>query len=55
MPRAGFGPTIPASERSQTHDFDGVATGIVDCFPDSRLKYHCWLFKVVINQCNCML
>jgi hypothetical protein len=28
MPPAGFEPTIPASERPQTHALDGVATGI---------------------------
>ena len=29
MPPAGFEPTIPASERSQTHALDRAATGIV--------------------------
>jgi hypothetical protein len=28
MPLAGLEPTIPASERPQTHDLDRVATGI---------------------------
>jgi hypothetical protein len=28
MPQAGFGPTIPASERPQTHALDRAATGI---------------------------
>jgi hypothetical protein len=28
MPPVGFEPTIPASARPKTHDFDGVATGI---------------------------
>jgi hypothetical protein len=28
MPPAGFEPTIPASERPQTHALDGAATGI---------------------------
>jgi hypothetical protein len=28
MPRAGFEPAIPASERPQTHVFDCAATGI---------------------------
>ena len=28
MPPAGFEPAIPASERSQTHDLDGVETGV---------------------------
>jgi len=28
MPPAGFEPAVPASERPQTHAFDGAATGI---------------------------
>jgi hypothetical protein len=28
MPPAGLEPTIPASERQQTHALDGAATGI---------------------------
>jgi hypothetical protein len=28
MPPAGFEPSIPASERPQTHTLDGGATGI---------------------------
>jgi hypothetical protein len=28
MPPAGFEPTIPASERPQTHALDRVATGV---------------------------
>jgi hypothetical protein len=28
MPPAGFEPTIPASERPQTHALDGAALGI---------------------------
>jgi hypothetical protein len=28
MPRVGFEPVIPASERQQTHALDGAATGI---------------------------
>ena len=31
MPPAGFKPTIPASERPQTHALDRAATGISDC------------------------
>jgi hypothetical protein len=30
MPSAGFKPTIPASERLQTHALDRAATGISD-------------------------
>jgi hypothetical protein len=30
MPLAGFEPTIPASERTQTHALDRAATGIGD-------------------------
>jgi hypothetical protein len=31
LPPAGFEPTIPASERPQTHALDGAATGIAVC------------------------
>ena len=47
MPPAGFEPTIPASERPQTHTLDSTATWIgtakelhfVKCLPITALSY----------------
>jgi len=50
MLSAGFEPTIPASERPQTHDFDRAAIEFGVCNTDPvntdqavRVKHHCAL------------
>jgi hypothetical protein len=45
MPPAGFEPTIPESERTQTHALDRAATGIgqwryIKLANDSVVKWH---------------
>jgi len=47
MPPAGFGPAIPASERSQTHSLDRAAIGIdVFAYTPSKLLHtaYCYLW-----------
>jgi hypothetical protein len=41
MPPAGIEPTIPASERTKTHDLDSAATGIGFSYVHNSFNY--WL------------
>jgi hypothetical protein len=38
MSPAGFGPSLPASERPQTHTFDDAATGVVAEWQVNKIK-----------------
>jgi hypothetical protein len=50
MPPAGFEPTIPASERPQTHALDSAATGIgIETCRTNKIMHQSELYCDVLN------